>query len=320
MNTLPDWLVPITLPMPATRGAVNVYLIRGRDEVGLVDTGMDDALSRAALMAALEENGLALSDIDHVLCTHYHSDHCGLGATFLEAGAEVMMSAVDAASLDKFFSAPEKDKHRAAFFGRHRVPDDFAERVFAMFPFFRNLQERFAPSRTIEDGEAISMGGIRFEALLMPGHTRGHVCLLEPASGVLLSGDHVIPDIATQVSLREEAMGTDPMGAFLSSLERVCELGPRAGLGGHGAPMENVAARAAEVVRHHHARLEEIAAALSREPVSAYDLVLTVFGGKRQPFARWLAMSQTLAYLEHLVRLGRAVEVEVEGRFEYAIS
>jgi hypothetical protein len=73
-------------------------------------------------------------------------------------------------------------------------------------------------------------------------------------------------------------------------------------------------------VRHHRSRLEEISAALSTEPTPAYDLVLTVFGEKRQPFARWLAMSQALAYLEHLVRLGRAVEVEADGRLEYVLS
>ena len=113
-------------------------------------------------------------------------------------------------------------------------------------------------------------------------------------------------------------MGTDPIGAFLASLERVRALGPRVGLGGHGGPMEDVGARAEEVIRHHRARLDKIWDALAPEPRAAYDVALAVFGDRRQPFAKWLAMSQTLAYLEHLVRLGRAVEVETGATAAYA--
>jgi glyoxylase-like metal-dependent hydrolase (beta-lactamase superfamily II) len=320
MTALPGWIVPITLPMPATRGAVNAYLVRGPDGVGLVDTGMHDAQSRAALDAALADIGLALGDVDTVVCTHYHVDHCGLGATLLGAGAEVLMSATDAASLEIFFRDPDLDSRRADFFGRHPVPAEFASRVAAMFPFLRSLQEPFAPTRTIGEGDAVSLGGVRFEVLLTTGHTRGHLCLLEPESGLLLTGDHVIPEKISQVSLREEAMGTDPIGAFIESLERVRDLAPRLGLGGHGAPMEDVAARVAQVLIHHRERLEGIASALSAEPKSAYDIALAVFGERRQPFARWLAMSQALAYLEHLGRLGRATEIETGVGLSYSLA
>lgn len=310
MTALPQWATPIPLPMEATRGSVNVYLVRGPDGAALVDTGMSDAPSRAALRAGLAEHGLSLGDIRSVVCTHYHIDHCGLGATLLEAGAEVMMSARDAASLGIFFGDPALDTRRATFFGRHRVPEEFGTRVAAVFPFLRNLQERFAPTRTVGDGDEVQLGGIRFEALVVPGHTRGHVCLFEPTGGVLLAGDHVLPDRISQVSLREEAMGTDPIGAFLASLARVRGLAPRLGLGGHGAPMEDVAGRIDEVVRHHRERLDAVAGALGAEPRSAFDIALAVFGDRRQPFAKWLAMSQALAYLEHLGRLGLAREIE----------
>jgi glyoxylase-like metal-dependent hydrolase (beta-lactamase superfamily II) len=319
MTLLPSWATPISLPMPATRGAVNVYLVRGPDGAALVDTGMNDAASRAALVAALSENGLCLGDLGAVVCTHYHVDHCGLGATLLEAGAEVMMSARDAASLEIFFGDPGLDARRATFFDRHRVPAEFESRVTPMFPFLRSLQERFTPTRMLAEGDVVSLGGVRFDVLLVPGHTQGHLCLLEPSSGVLLTGDHVIPGKISQVSLREESMGTDPIGAFFDSLERVRALGPRLGLGGHGAPLDDVAARIAEVVRHHRERLEGVVAALSREPRSAYDIARAVFGERRQPFAMWLAMSQALAYLEHLGREGRAAEIDTGDGLAFAL-
>ena len=317
MIALPRWLAPIRLPMPAMLGTVNAYLVRGPDGAALVDTGMDDAASRAALVAALSERGLAIGDLGQVVCTHYHPDHCGLGATLVDAGAEVMMTARDAASLAVFFDDPASDSRRSTFFGRHRIPADFETRVAAMFPFFRSLQEPFRPTRTLTDGEVVRLAGIPFEVIHTPGHTRGHVCLLEPESGILLTGDHVTPGEATHVSMREEAVGTDPLGAFLDSLERVRALGPRLGLSGHGAPIPDASLRADEILRHHAARIARVAAALKPAPAEAYDLCLEVFGDRRKVFARWLAMSQTLAYLEHLVHRGRAQEVALEGGLAY---
>jgi glyoxylase-like metal-dependent hydrolase (beta-lactamase superfamily II) len=317
MTAIPPFVTPIALPMPATLGEVNVYLVRGADGAALVDTGMDDAASRAALLDALAANGVALGDLRTVVCTHYHPDHCGLGATLAAAGAEVLMSAPDAATLAAFFADPSADSRRATFFGRHRVPAEFAARVTSMFPFFRSLQEPFRPTRTIADGETVRLAGFPFQALHTPGHTPGHVCLVEPESGALLTGDHVIAGEATHFSMREESIGTDPLGAFLRSLERVRALGPRVALPGHGAPIPDASVRADEILRHHAARIDRVAAALGPAPLAAYDLCLRVFGDRRKVFARWLAMSQTLGYLEHLVHEGRAALVASADGMSY---
>ena len=33
-----------------------------------------------------------------------------------------------------------------------------------------------------------------------PGHTADHLCLFDPAEGVLLSGDHVLPTITPHIN------------------------------------------------------------------------------------------------------------------------
>jgi len=317
MSGTPSWLAVLDLPMPATLGHVNAYLVRGPSGAALVDTGMDDASSRKELERQLGVHGLAPTDLDTVVCTHHHQDHCGLGATLAEAGAEIVMSAADAESLLIFQDHPEIDERRATFNGNHPVPEEFVARVTAVFPFFRNLGQRFEPARTVADGDTIDLGGLRFEVLLTPGHTRGHVCLLQRDAGVVLTGDHVITGDATHVSMREEVAGTDPLGGFVASLERVRDLGPLRGLPGHGAPIADLSVRADQLVRHHRARIEQVARALGDEPRSAFELSGDVLGRRPKVFMRWLAMSQTLAYLEHLVHVGRAEQVPIEGGVGY---
>ncbi|MCP4674216.1 MAG: MBL fold metallo-hydrolase [Deltaproteobacteria bacterium] len=318
MTTLPPWLVSLKLPMPATLGSVNVYLIRGPSGTALIDTGMNDATSRKQLSQQLGDLGLALEDIDTVVCTHHHADHAGLGKTFNEAGAVTMMSAIDAESLELFFKHPELDSERATFFGRHAVPESFAERIAPMFPFFRGLTERFTPTVLLEDGQEISLGGIRFQVLVTPGHTRGHICLKQD-KGVLFTGDCITPTGVTHVSMRQDIIGTDPLGGFIESLNGLREQDVPVVLSGHGPAINDLDARIEDILAHHMARQGQVEEALSVDtPRSAFDVSFDAMGARSRSFARWLAMGQTLAYLEHLVRIGRVEQTEMdEGRYGY---
>ncbi len=306
--------------MPATLGAVNVYMVKGPRGVGLIDTGMDDVNSVKELLGLLKKEGVDPGSIEQVICTHHHPDHCGIGKTLQEFGARVLMSEPDAGSLALFLSKPEMDRQRATFFGRHDAPDEFCDRVTTMFPFFRKLQESFEPDGFLGDAQIVDMGGIELEVMLTPGHTRGHICLIQRDENLIFTGDHIIPGDATHVSMREEVHGTDPLGKFVRSLELVRDLGPLVGLGGHGEPIPDVSQRADQLVRHHRARIERVARALDDEPRKVFDLSEKALGARKKVFGRWLAMSQTLAYLEHLVTRGEAMEVTMDRGVGYRRS
>jgi glyoxylase-like metal-dependent hydrolase (beta-lactamase superfamily II) len=315
---LPSWLIPIELPMPATFGAVMVYLVKGPNGIALIDTGMNDASSRLELKKRFDGFGLKFSDVDILVCTHHHPDHAGLGRTFSEAGAQTMMSQLDAKSLELYFAELESDETRAAFGGCHETSPQFVERVAGIFPFFRSLAEEFKPTTTIGEGDQIDLGGIPFQVLLTPGHTLGHVCL--QCDQWLFTGDCILPREAAHVSMRLEAIGTDPLGQFLVSLRRIGNLDKLVGIPGHGSPMENLSSRAEELISHHKKRLEQVCKTLRDEPKPAYTITRKALGARSKSFARWLAMSQVLAYLEHLVNLNKAQEVIIRGKKRYRLS
>lgn len=317
MSGFPSWLTEIRLPMPATLGEVNVYLVRGPGGVALIDTGMNDAASRKELVSSLGAQRLEMSDVDKVVSTHHHADHAGLGKSFEEAGAVTMMSEEDAESLRIFFDRPDLDTSRASFYGRHEVPVEFAQKVGAVFPFFRGMSERFEPSVRLVDGQEVDLGGIRFVVLVTPGHTPGHLCLFQREEAIVLTGDCVIANDATHMSMRQEAQGTDPVGLFIGSLERIRDLGPVVGLPGHGPRIQNLPERADQLIRHHQARLERIRSVLGDEPRAAFDISSEVMGPRPKLFAKWLALSQTLAYLERLVLTGDAEQVDTEAGVRY---
>jgi Metallo-beta-lactamase superfamily len=86
------------------------------------------------------------------------------------------------------------------------------------------------------------------EVIHTPGHSPGHVCLWSAADRILLSGDHLLPKIASPVTF-ERGFERDPMSSYLDSLRRVAALGPALVLPGHGEPFPDGARRAAAVER-----------------------------------------------------------------------
>ncbi|MBG6057992.1 glyoxylase-like metal-dependent hydrolase (beta-lactamase superfamily II) [Cryobacterium sp. MP_M5] len=88
-----------------------------------------------------------------ILCTHAHDDHIGA-----------------AAPLQAARNAPT-----------HLHPDDMVlwDRVYPDAP----------PSRPLDDGQVIPVGGIDLQVLHTPGHSPGAVCFYAPALGTLFSGD-----------------------------------------------------------------------------------------------------------------------------------
>ena len=71
------------------------------------------------------------------------------------------------------------------------------------------------------------------------------------------------------------------------------------------------------LIEHHQARLDVAEAALSAEPLSAYDVSFPLFGDELKPGARRFAVAETLSHLERLVREGRAVRGEADGVVAY---
>jgi glyoxylase-like metal-dependent hydrolase (beta-lactamase superfamily II) len=315
MTKYPSWLHPIALPMPATLGSVNVYLIRGPSGIALVDTGFNDSTSRKELEDQLRARDLVLSDIDTLVCTHHHQDHTGLGQVLSDAGATTVMSSLDAKSLAIYLADKESDESKASFGECHEMPSRFIERVAGLFPFFRTLAGNFAPDVTLDEGDEIPLGGIPFKVMITPGHTPGHICLVH--DGFVLTGDCVIRNDLTHVSMRSEVVGTDPFGQFLQSFKRIGELEGMIGLPGHGPVIEDLATRAKRIIGRHNERLDQVRAVLEDRPEPAFKLSTEALGSRSQSFAVWLIMSQTLAYLEHLVQLGEAEEIVDNGMKRY---
>ena len=159
------------------------------------------------------------------------------------------------------------------------------------------------PSRRVVDGQVLSLAGRDWVAVHTPGHTVDHLCLLDPAEGIFISGDHVLPTITPHISGLVNA--PDPLKLYFDSLQRMQTIeGVLTVLPAHGLVFNDLHQRAADIQAHHHERLELLRLAgpdLGEASVGDYSQRLfkpTSWGP--------MADSETYAHLEHLVCLGQA--------------
>jgi glyoxylase-like metal-dependent hydrolase (beta-lactamase superfamily II) len=299
MLELADGIRRVTFPLPTRPGHVHGYLLRDEDGWTLVDTGLalpDLDESLAALTGALD------APLARIAVTHFHPDHVGAAQPFAAAtGATVHQGVLDYEQCAHVWGNPDWPDRIAGWFLAHGVPrpvaDDLLEAGARYAPFIRFARD----PEPVREGDRIA----GWEVLELPGHADGHICLLR--EGALIAGDHLLPDISPAVGLYPDSR-PDPLGDYLGSLRRTEELGAVVAYPGHGEPIADPAARARELIAHHHARLDETEAILARArtPSTGYEVSLALFGGELPPSARRFAVAETLSHLEHLALRGRA--------------
>jgi glyoxylase-like metal-dependent hydrolase (beta-lactamase superfamily II) len=153
-------------------------------------------------------------------------------------------------------------------------------------------------------------------AVHTPGHTEDHLCLFDPDSGVLISGDHVLPSITPHISGMTKAV--DPLAEFFSSLDKVGELGSqmKLALPAHGNPFTNVVERVQDIKDHHVERLEKLRSIGDEfdRPATVMEIAGHLFSARAQGP---MADSETFAHLEHLRIAGDFSVREKDGFLEY---
>jgi len=311
MDALPHGIRRLTFPLPMGIRHVHCYLLPGSDGWTLVDTGL-------GLPEAVERWEPVLAELDapviRIVVTHFHPDHAGGGEDAQAlTGARVYQGARDYEQCESVWGREDWSKHLAGYLRGHGLPEPVADelrqeaRIFA--PFIRFAHD---PERLREDDEVDG-----WQVLELPGHADGHICLLR--DGVLVAGDHLLEKVTATIGLYPDSR-PDPLGDYLTSLERTLLLAPRLALPGHNDLVFDPAGRAREIIEHHRRRLGETIAALGSEPRTAYEVSLALFGADLDASGRRFALAETLAHLERLVQEGRAARGSDGSAFSYTAS
>jgi glyoxylase-like metal-dependent hydrolase (beta-lactamase superfamily II) len=194
--------------------SANGILFECGDGTALVDTGYS---SHSPQTLALVQSALGPRELDLVLNTHLHSDHCGGNAALQQVYPRV-----------KTFIPP----------GLARFVRQWDPVALSYAPTGQQCPQ-FRFEGLLVPGQEISLGDTRWQIHSAPGHDPHSVILFEPGTRTLISADALWENGFGIVF--EELEGVRAFDEVADTLDLIASLAPSLVIPGHGAVFSNVA-------------------------------------------------------------------------------
>jgi glyoxylase-like metal-dependent hydrolase (beta-lactamase superfamily II) len=311
----------LRMPLPFALDHINLWLLEDGPGWTLVDCGIGDDTTRS-LWDRIFGGSIAGRPVSRLIVTHHHPDHAGLAAWLMErTGAEFWMAQAEylAAHAMRDGSAGYGFDNVIAMFTRNGVAGERLALLQQRRSNYRNRVPGFPSSyRRLMEGQTHRIGGRHWRVIMGYGHAPEHAALYCEESGVLISGDMVLPKISTNVSVWANEPEGNPLALFLGSIERYAELPAKTLiLPSHGLPFRGLRDRVAQLQEHHRLRLGELQEDC-QTPKAAADVLGTLFRRNLDAHQLFFAMGEAMAHLHFLYHEGRlARSVAADGVIRY---
>jgi glyoxylase-like metal-dependent hydrolase (beta-lactamase superfamily II) len=306
-------LYKIEIPLPENPlKTLNSYVIKASGGNLIIDTGMNREECMTAMQAGLKTLEIDLRKTDFFI-THMHVDHLGL----------VSNLATDTSII--YFNQPDFDWIKSGsqwddlinFARLNNFPEDMLQVVLCNHPFYKYGPKGQLDFDILKDDCTISIGDYLFKCVETPGHTRGHMCLYEPNKKLLVSGDHILSNITSNIQLWSNKW--NPLNEYLASLDKVYELDIKLVMPGHRDMFSNCKVRIQELKHHHKERVNEVLSVLGKASMSAFQVASRLNWNVAYDswdlfpiLQKWFATGETIAHLKYLTEKGM-VRREMEG-------
>ena len=309
------YLIPAPLPFKSPAW-VNTYAIESNGGLLLIDCGTDWEPGREALRQGFTDLGLEESAVHTLVVSHLHLDHVGMSARLVEEwGCRFVMHERASKLVDKYNDTPGYVSRLTKIATTHGVPDS-AVKATAVFQRPDYMPLINAPDHTVVDGESIDLGdGRSLEVVHTPGHEPAHICVRDTRTGILFSGDHVLPRISPVIMWDTDL--SDPLGDYLSSLQKLIGLNIGVTYPAHGTLIDQGDERARQILLHHDRRLLDMAELVREGETDAWEVMLKSFRPNLDALQSRLAFLETISHLEHLRLTGRIQNKDQDGRVLY---
>lgn len=159
----------------------------------------------------------------------------------------------------------------------------------------------FRVDRLLEEGEHLDTAWSSFRLVHTPGHARGHLCLFDERTRLLVAGDMIAAEGSILIDPDE-----GHMGQYLESLDRLIALEPRGILPAHGPLIASGEARLREQRVHRELRQQRVEQAASDATVA--DITRAVYGADTPAAMLPFAERSVLAALRWAAERGAAQE------------
>ena len=308
---------------------VNIYLFRTKNGFLSIDTGWDSPPALKSLQDQLAEIGATLSDIKQIIITHGHIDHLGMTLRFRNLNnprtyiheKELELIKIRFSGGDNFLPMTDTFLKKHGFPGSELTPPEF------QLPIPDDISS-IKPDVLLKGGEKISAGQYTLEVIHTPGHTPGHIVLYEPLKKFIISGDMLLPTIATNAAFHVQHI-QNPLLKYINSLLELQKLDINLVFPGHEDIYLDPHQRINDLLLDSKNKSNEILQAfVDNELKTAYEVSRILSWSPKNNQSNWnyltgwdkrFAVLQSIAHLEALTYANKLARFPKNGKIYYRL-
>lgn len=288
----------ITHALPFRLDHVHTFLGEGEEGYRIIDTGLTTNETASLWLEKLEGKTL-----EAIILSHLHPDHTDYAGALQEAyNAEVWMTARDAHDLKNIWTEEGKTQ-LVNTLTQADVPEKIIDNIASISERAANRNVTQATvTHHLKEGDKIKLGKYDYEVFEVPGHSAGLICFYQKDMDVLLSTDHILPEITPNIAYWFYGE-KNPLQSYENSLNKIKQLNAGYVIPSHRAPFENANKRIDEIWQHHEDRLS-IVLEVTKEPVTIYTVCQHLFQRELKDYDYQFAVGETIAHLVYLEEKG----------------
>ena len=304
----------LRMPLPFALVHINLWAVRDGGGWAVFDSGVQTSDTAAAWRKLFGTGGaLSTGGLTRLFVTHMHPDHVGMaGWLTRKFNCRLWMTRLEYLTCRVLVAdtGREAPVDGVNFYRRAGWDDDAIESYRARFGGFGKLVHAIPDSyRRLFDDESLRIGDHDWRVVVGNGHSPEHACFHSAELKLFVSGDQVLPRISSNVSVFPTEPDADPLGDWLSSLDKIRSQVPDdvLVLPAHNEPFRGLHARLDHLSRSQHRALDRLRAALAA-PKRAVDVFGELFSRPigSEPNLLGMATGESIAHLNYLVRRGEA--------------
>ena len=310
-------IIPLSIPTPFYVGDVNIYLIK-EDPLTLIDAGPKTKQASGALREKLRRHGVEFKDIQRIVLTHAHEDHCGLAKQIRDEAknAEIFVHGWETGHL---FGRLAREEHHQLML-RAGVPDSVFQEMQSIYGEISLLTDALSDGEfsALADEMELEFASGTLKVLHTPGHTPGSCSFVREANRTLIVGDCVLKRITPNPIVSLDPFDPEKrfksLAEYLVSLAKIRSYAPTLVYGGHGEPIHDFEEIFNRYVRAIDERQRNTISLVSKQGISAFDLAQKLFPKAiERDVHRFLAISESIAHLDYAETEGKIAVEFKEG-------
>lgn len=228
-------IAPDIYQIPGTIGArpLYLYLLHGKTRTILLDTGTA-ADPEALVLPYLASLGLTAASLDLIINTHADADHVGGNAHLKRLNPHLAITCGQA----DIGWIEDPSRMIAERYGAYRTEHDIVPDAGTHQWYVEMLGKAQAVDWTWTGGETVRLGpDWVIEIYATPGHSAGHLTILDPRSRTALMGDAIHGGIGRDLSDNPTFPAYTDVEPYLATIETMRRLDPEILAGCHWSLM-----------------------------------------------------------------------------------